>query len=190
MVPVVQTAENCGLSAVAIHLGRRFPVALQRLIPMVFATTAFPQLRMDTVVDALLCRSCRFPSWYRGRFPWSRLFVGPQSFPSCFARRPMSLFAGRAGRSHPVDAQRRLPTVETVVGPKRFPSSLTRWPISLLCWSCRFSGAAVEKTFVLPQLQLAEKIVASSLSWCRGGFPWSRLVCGPWYFPSCSSLTR
>ena len=60
----------------------------------------------------------------------------------------------------------------------------------LLCSSCRFSGAAVEKTFVLPQLQLAEKIVVSSLSWCRGGFPWSRLKCGPWYFPSCSSLTR
>ena len=44
---------------------------------------------------------------------------------------------------------------------KEFPNSLTRWPISLLCGSCRFSGAAVERTVVLPQLQLAEKIVAS-----------------------------
>ena len=33
------------------------------------------------------------------------------------------------------------------------------WPMSLLCMLCRFSGSAVEKTFVLPQLQLAEKIV-------------------------------
>ena len=30
----------------------------------------------------------------------------------------------------------------------------------------------------------------TSLSWRRGGFPWSRLFCGPWFFPSCSSLTR
>ena len=29
--------------------------------------------------------------------------------------------------------------------------------MSLLCWSCRFSGAAVEKTFVFPQLQLVGK---------------------------------
>ena len=46
----------------------------------------------------------------------------------------------------PVFTQRLFPTVQTVVGPKRFPSSLTRWPISLMCGSCRFSGAAVEKT--------------------------------------------
>ena len=31
------------------------------------------------------------------------------------------------------------------------------WSMSLLCGSCKFSGAAVEKTFVLPQLQLVEK---------------------------------
>ena len=31
------------------------------------------------------------------------------------------------------------------------------WSMSLLCGSCRFSGAAVEKTLALPQLQLVEK---------------------------------
>ena len=31
------------------------------------------------------------------------------------------------------------------------------WSMSLLCGSCKFSGAAVEKTFVLPQFQLVEK---------------------------------
>ena len=50
-----QTAENCGVSAVAVRPGRR------------------------------LCRSCRFiaPSRRGGFFPWSRLPVGPQVFPSC-----------------------------------------------------------------------------------------------------------
>ena len=31
------------------------------------------------------------------------------------------------------------------------------WSMSLLCGSCKFSGTAVEKTFVLPQFQLVEK---------------------------------
>ena len=96
----------------------------------------------------------------------------------------------------PVFTQRRSPWSKLLRIPWRFPSSLTRWPISLLCGSCRFSGAAVERTFVLPQLQLAEKIApaencsfrscSSSLSftsllWRRGSFSWS---CGPWQCPS------
>ena len=59
-------------------------------------------------------------------------------------------------------------------GPERFPIVLTQWPTSLLCGSCWLSGASVEKTFVLPQLQ-----IVSSLSWRRGGFPWSKLFSGP-----------
>ena len=66
------------------------------------------------------------------------------------------------------------------------------WSMSLLCRSCRFSVAAVEWTVVLPQLQIAEKIVArrkrqlfrsyssswsfTFLLWRRGSFPSS---CGP-----------
>ena len=46
-----------------------------------------------------------------------------------------------------------------------WPSLLSRlcscclfwWSMSLLCESCMFSGAVVEKTFALPQLQLVEK---------------------------------
>ena len=53
VVLMVQTAENCGFSAVAVHQGRRqFPVVLQRPIPIVLATIETAQLRVDTVVDA------------------------------------------------------------------------------------------------------------------------------------------
>ena len=73
--------ENCGFSAVAVHHGRRFPVAVQRLIPMVLATIAFPQLRVDTVVDALLCRSCRFPCVVQRQFPMVQTFRRTTEFP-------------------------------------------------------------------------------------------------------------
>ena len=65
-VPVVQTAadsRSCSSSRTSTT-----PVVVQRHIPMVLATIDFPQLRVDTVVDASICRSCRFP------------------FPSCLSR--------------------------------------------------------------------------------------------------------
>ena len=55
---LVQTAENCGVSAVAVLHGRRFLVVVQRPIPMVLVTMENPQLRVDTVIDSLCCRSC------------------------------------------------------------------------------------------------------------------------------------
>ena len=55
---------------------------LQRLIPMVLATSEIPQLRVDKVVDApFYAGRADFLSWCRGRFPWSRLFCGPWFFP-------------------------------------------------------------------------------------------------------------
>ena len=62
----------------------------------------------------------------------------------------------------PFVLQRLIPMVQTFLQFLEIPQLLyVFWStMCLLCGSCRFSGFAVEKTFVLPQLQLAEKIVA------------------------------
>ena len=52
--------KNCGFPQ--LQFFRDVLVVVQRPIPMVFATTECPQLRVDTGVDAPICRSCRFPS--------------------------------------------------------------------------------------------------------------------------------
>ena len=75
---MVQTAENCGVSAVAVpSWSSIFLVVVQRPIPMVILIID-PQFVFDMVIDVPVCRSCSFfPFVCRGRFPWSRLFVGP-----------------------------------------------------------------------------------------------------------------
>ena len=114
------------------------------------------------MVDDPILRSCRFSlSWRRGRLSWSGLFVGPQSFHSCFTR-SMSLFAGRTGRSHPYRcAEAASHGPDFLVGPVSFTSCWTRCSMSLLHRSCR------------------------TLSWCRCRFPWSTLFVGPWRFLVC-----
>ena len=54
IVPMVQSAENCGNSAVAVHQGRPHFLHGAEADSHVLATTEFPQLRVDTVVDALV----------------------------------------------------------------------------------------------------------------------------------------
>ena len=46
-------------------------------------------------------------------------------------------------------------------------------------------GSMIQKNVVVPQLQFFGGY-QHPLSWRRGFFPWSRLFCGPWRFPSCS----
>ena len=61
-----------------------FAVVVQRHIPVVRLrlTTEISQL-LHKVIDVPVCRSSRFtsPSWRRGSFPWSKLFVGPKASP-------------------------------------------------------------------------------------------------------------
>ena len=59
----------------------------------------------------------------------------------------------------PFVPQKMIPMVQTILLKLEIPQVLyVSWSsMSLLCGSCKFSGAAVEKTFVLPQLQLVER---------------------------------
>ena len=56
----IRLQKNCGFPQ--LQFFKDVPVVVQRPIPMVLATTETHQLRVDTVVDAPICRSCRFPS--------------------------------------------------------------------------------------------------------------------------------
>ena len=66
---------------------------------------------------------------------------------------PCSLLA--PGRRHSL-SRGRLPWSSLFSRPQRFPCCCSMVDVPVMR-ACRFSGAAVEKTFVLPQLQLAEK---------------------------------
>ena len=118
---------------------------------------------------SLLCSSTSL-SRRKGFFSWSRRFVGPLRFPvapqhgdRCPFLQVMLVIR------IPIEAQRRFHLVQTVCRTTvNSPSCSTGCSMSLLHRSCS----------------------SLSFSWCRGGVPWSRLCCGPWHFPSCSSLTR
>ena len=79
------TAENCGFSADAVHLGRCLPVATQSLIPMVLVTIETLHLLFDMVVNAaimqvVLVPGFQLPCRVAEASPWSRLSVGPLRF--------------------------------------------------------------------------------------------------------------
>ena len=100
-----------------------------------------------------------------------------------------------AGHRHPVRAAEADPHgPDNSADHREYTVAVRIWlSMSPICGPCSLSGAAVEKTFVLPQLQLVEKLppvlqtaeicwvfrsCSSSrsftfLSWCRGRSPWS-----------------
>ena len=56
---------------------------VQRPWPLVTGCRKLWILHSCTVIFVPVYRSCRFPSWRRGIFPWSRLLFGPSCFPCC-----------------------------------------------------------------------------------------------------------
>ena len=54
---------HCGFSAVAVHSGRRLPVATPRLVTMVLATKESPQLLFDLVVNAPIMQVVLVPGF-------------------------------------------------------------------------------------------------------------------------------
>ena len=95
--------------------GVDFSFVVPRPIPMVLATIETPQFR-----------SCRFPGVVQRQIPMVQTLLDHRVSPvapqgdRCPCLQVVLVFLT------PVDAQRRLPTVQTDVGPKRFPSSLTQ----------------------------------------------------------------
>ena len=85
----VHTAENCGVSAVAVRPGRRHLFRSAEADPHGPGCLAdhrdSPVAVRFSVVDALVVQvvQVHFPVAAQRFFPWSRLSVGPQVFPSC-----------------------------------------------------------------------------------------------------------
>ena len=102
--------------------------------------------------SAILCRFHRCSSWMRllslRQEPWSRQCKLSGKLQFIEGRRHPCLYAEAI--SHGPDCCRT----------QEIPQFVDTWPIFLLCGSCRFSGAAEQRIFLLSQPQLAEKIVA------------------------------
>ena len=68
----------------------KLPVVGKRQFPMIFETTHILQL-LDTLINVPVVQVVQLPGSFtglcRGRFPWSRLLVGPKSFPSSSSTR-------------------------------------------------------------------------------------------------------
>ena len=156
MVLMVQTAANCGFSAVSrLSTSPSWfrGSSLWSLRPKRFTSGAWIRWLMPLIVQVVLTitctvfgvrlRSTRCGFYGRGLpelFQYSTLsglnsgqmsasvnegFFGRLSWRGTEADSYGPDFVGPQSFSSPVDAQRRLPTVQTVVGP-RFPSLLTR----------------------------------------------------------------
>ena len=81
---------------------------------------------------------------------------------------PSTAAVHQQGRNLPFRGAEAYPRVPAVQQTIEIPLLLHMWWLtSLLHWSCRFSGAAVAKTVVLPQLQPVEKNVVTG----RAFFP-------------------
>ena len=92
---------NCGISAVAVHAGRRHFLCCAE------ADFHGPCDHGDSPVTRGHGGRCpffavvQFPVVKQRLVPWSKLSVGPQGFSSCSTRCSMPCCAGRAGRRHP-----------------------------------------------------------------------------------------
>ena len=93
---MVQTAEYCGVSAVAVHQGcRLFLCGAQADSHGTCDHGDSPVARRYGGRFTLL-QVAQFSVVTQRLVPWSRRFVRPSGFPSCFTLCSMSLFAGRA----------------------------------------------------------------------------------------------